>query len=338
MKVSATRSPPRKKGKSPTVRLTSKRFGPEIKRFQTGDVVEVLQARNKSVLGRIEKLNAHELIVRRDGKGGVIRLRAAQVQRLTLLYRPLTVGEEEGPLQPARPQESWLERYAAGEVLGKDPHVLWNVRFLHNVPLIVTRTLTLNALRFRERKQRRSYFHRGGLPQTLYRSDEVKLVGLTLGYHRARGRQLEPCIGTVYLYLVRRNHTIWPVASLDRLHPADLSGESVKRFLTYEPVTLVARRPGSSHAHRVYRFKSDKVRTYRRHLEATPEPDAMRRMRAKRDKRLSASEERVRKLYKAFGLPDALDLEKRLEVSFYLPSAAEGGLHLLAYKRLIGLD
>ncbi|HBP20314.1 MAG TPA: hypothetical protein DEA08_21305 [Planctomycetes bacterium] len=327
--------------KSPTITLTSRRFGSEIRRFEVGDVIEVLRSDGRYARGRVEKLSPHELVLSDDSGRSEdrARLRPSQVTKLELLYRPVpTTPKTGGPAAPLNPEETWLERYAPDQILGQEPHVLWNSRFLHNVPLIVERTFSLTALTYVERSRARTYFRRGGVPQSLYRGDEVKLVGSTLGYHTARRGEQEPCLGWVYLYLVKRSSTVWPLYSLDRIHPGDLSKESVQRFLSHEPVTLVVRRPGQLHPHKVYRFKAERVRIYRKHLEATPEPAAIRRMRARRHDKLQHAEERVRNLYKAFGLREEGDLHRRLEVSFYLPAAVEGGLHLLRYRRVIGLD
>lgn len=327
--------------KSPTITLTSRRFGAEIRRFELGDVIEVLRADGRYERGRVEKLSPHELVLSDDNGRSEdrTRLRPSQVTKLELLYRPVpTAPKTPGEGAPISSEETWLEHFAPDQILGQEPHVLWNSRFLHNVPLIVERTFSLTALSFVERSQARTYFRRGGVPQSLYRGDEVKLVGSTLGYHRARRGEQEPCLGWVYLYLVKRSWTVWPLYSLDRIHPGDLSAESVKRYLSHEPVTLVVRRPSQIHPHKVYRFKAERVRIYRKHLEATPEPAAIRRMRARRHDQLQHAEERVRNLYKAFGLRDEDDLHRRLEVSFYLPAAVEGGLHLLRYRRVIGLD
>ena len=327
--------------KSPTITLTSRRFGGEIRRFELGDVIEVLRTDGRYARGRVEKLSPHELVLSDDSGRSEerTRLRPSQVTKLELLYRPVPVTPKTtGAAAPINPEETWLERFAPDQILGHEPHVLWNSRFLHNVPLIVERTFSLTGLGFVERSRARTYFRRGGVPQSLYRGDEIKLVGHTLGYHTARRGEQEPCLGWVYLYLVKRASTVWPLYSLDRIHPGDLSEESVKRFLSHEPVTLVVRRPGQIHPHKVYRFKAERVRIYRKHLEATPEPAAIRRMRARRHDQLQHAEERVRNLYKAFGLREDSDLHRRLEIAFYLPAAVEGGLHLLRYRRVIGLD
>lgn len=334
------KSAKRAKRPTATVRISGGTFGSDVRRFRKGDLVEVQLARSRYLRGWLEKLTSSLLSMEqepRPRKGRRrIRLKPSQVRELTLLYRPVRPKKADATRGPLSAEESWLEEHAPDAIIGKHALVLWNTRFLHNVPLVVKRPLTLNGLSIRERKHSRTYFGAGSLPQSLYAGDEVKVIGATAGYQQSPRGVPEPSLGRVYLYLVKRADTIWPVFSLDRLHPSDLDRESVKRYLKHEPVTLVVRRPAEAPL-LVIRRKASELRSYRKQLEAIPEPEAMRRLRAKGDPGLAKAEAAIRKVYESFELEEPA-LEYRISVRFELPAAIEGNLRMLRYEREIGLD
>ena len=325
-----------------TVRISGGSFGSEVRRFRKGDLIEIEMSRGRYLRGSIETLDGGQLIIKQEPKprsgASRVRLRPGHVREIALLYRPVQVEGSSGAAArgPLTPEQSWLEEHAPDEVLGKLPHVLWNTRFLHNVPLVVARPLTLNGLELIARQNARSYFSAGSLPQALYAGDEVKLIGAYVGHQRAPRGVPEPSLGRVYGYLVRRADTIWPVFSLDRLHPSDLQDESVARYLEHEPMTLIVSRPGEPPLS-VVRKKASELRGYRQRLDAIPEPQAMRRLRAKDDPSLTEIETEIRAVYALFGL-EGPDLEHRISVQFELPAAIEGNLRLLRYEREVGLD
>lgn len=323
-----------------TVRISGGTFGSDVRRFRKGDLVEVQLARSRYLRGWVEKLTSSQLSMEqepRPRKGRRrIRLKPSQVRELTLLYRPVRPAKPDATRGPLSAEESWLEEHAPDAIIGKHALVLWNTRFLHNEPLVVKRPLTLNGLSVELRKNTRTYFGAGSLPQALYAGDEVKVIGATPGYQRAPRGVPEPNLGRVYLYLVKRADTIWPVFSLDRLHPSDLDPASVKRYLGHEPMTLVVRRPGEAPL-LVSRRKASQLRAYRKRLDAIPEPQAMRRLRAKQDPSLPKIEAEIRKVYQLFELEEPA-LEHRISVRFEVPAAIEGNLRMLRYEREIGLD
>lgn len=331
---------PRRRRPTATVRITGKTFGSDVRRFRKGDLIEVQLARSRYLRGWVEKLTSTQLSMEqepRPRKGRKrLRLKPSQVRELTLLYRPVRPTKPDATRGPLSAEESWLEEHAPDAIIGKHALVLWNTRFLHNVPLVVDRPLTLNGLTVIQRKGSRTYFGPGSLPQALYAGDEVKIIGATPGYQRAPRGVPEPSLGRVYLYLVKRADTIWPVFSLDRLHPSDLDPESVKRYLEHEPMTLVVGRPGEAPL-MVGRRKANVLRDYRKRLDAIPEPQAMRRLRAKQDANLAKFETEIRKAYRLFDLEEPA-LEHRIVVRFEVPAAIEGNLRMLRYEREIGLD
>jgi hypothetical protein len=341
-KAKPSKAKPSKRRRRPTatVRITGGTFGSDVRRFRKGDLVEVQLARSRFLRGWVEKLTNSQLSMEqepRPRKGRrSIRLKPSQVRELTLLYRPVRPTKKDATRGPLSAEESWLEQHAPDAIIGKHALVLWNTRFLHNVPLVVKRPLTLNGLTVVLRKNSRTYFGPGSLPQALYAGDEVKVIGATPGYQRAPRGVPEPNLGRVYFYLVKRADTIWPVFSLDRLHPTDLDPESVKRYLQHEPMTLVVGRPGEPPV-LVARRKASQLRGYRKRLDAIPEPQAMRRLRAKQDAKLSQIEGEIRKVYRLFELEEPA-LEHRVVVRFGVPAAIEGNLRMLRYEREIGLD
>ncbi|MBL4850020.1 MAG: hypothetical protein JKY65_31210 [Planctomycetes bacterium] len=334
------KSTTRAKRPTATVRITGGTFGSDVRRFRKGDLVEVQLARNRYLRGWLEKLTRGLLTMQQEPRPRSgrkrIRLKPGQVRELTLLYRPVLPARKDPTRGPPTAEESWLEQHAPDMIVGKHPLVLWNTRFLHNVPLLVRRPLTINGLRIVDRKHRRTYFGTGSLPQSLYAGDEVKVLGATPGYQHAPRGVPEPSLGRVYLYLVKRADTIWPVSSLDRLHPSDLNPESVNRYLKHEPVTLVVRRPGEPPI-LIARRKASELRAYRKRLDAIPEPQAMRRLRARNDASVAKAEAEIRKIYALFELEEVA-LEHRISVRFELPAAIEGNLRMLRYEREIGLD
>lgn len=340
--AAAQPKPPARRRATATVKISGGSFGSDVRRFRKGDLIEAQLTRGRYLRGWVESIDSGQLIMEQEPRPRSgqrrIRLRPGHVRELALLYRPLQVeGVGEDPSRgPLTPEQSWLEQHAPDEIVGKHPLVLWNTRFLHNVPLVVSRPLTLNGLELEARKNQRTYFGSGSLPQALYAGDEVKLMGATAGYQRAPRGVPEPSLGRVYLYLIKRADTIWPVFSLDRLHPSDLQEASVKRFLEHEPVTLTVGRPGEAPLS-VVRKKADELRGYRARLDAIPEPQAMRRLRAKEDPSVPKAEAEIRAVYELFGL-EAPDLEHRIEVRFELPAAIEGNLRMLRYEREVGLD
>ena len=87
----------------------------------------------------------------------------------------------------------------------------------------------------------------------------------------------------------------------------------------------------------ISRRKASQLRSYRKRLDAIPEPQAMRRLRAKQDPSLAKTEAEIRKVYQLFELEEPA-LEHRILVRFEVPSALEGNLRMLRYEREIGLD
>ena len=334
------KGPAKRRGPTATVRISGGTFGSDVRRFRKGDLVEVQLARSRYLRGWLETLTSSQLSMEqepRPRKGRRrIRLKPSQVRELTLLYRPVGPAKPDATRTPLSAEESWLEEHAPDAIIGKHALVLWNTRFLHNVPLVVKRPLTLNGLTIELRKISRTYFGAGSLPQALYAGDEVKVIGATPGYQRSPRGVPEPNLGRVYLYLVKRADTIWPVFSLDRLHPSDLDPASVKRYLDHEPMTLVVGRPGEAPL-MISRRKASQLRSYRKRLDAIPEPQAMRRLRAKQDPSLAKTEAEIRKVYQLFELEEPA-LEHRILVRFEVPSALEGNLRMLRYEREIGLD
>lgn len=323
-----------------TVRISGGSFGSDVRRFHKGDLIEVQLNRGRYLRGWLESLTRGDLVLDQEPRPRTgnrrIRLTPGHVRELTLLYRPVKPETEDPTSGPLSPEESWLEKYAPDEIVGKHPLVLWNTRFLHNVPLIVDRPLTLNGLEVVGRRGGRTYFGVGSLPQALYSGDEIKLLGSMAGYQRAPRGVPEPSLGRVYCYLIRRADTIWPVFSLDRLHPSDLQAESVTRFLQHEPATITVAKPNEPPL-LIARKKASELRSYRERLDAIPEPQAMRRLRAKQDPSVPPAEQQIRKVYAEFGL-EAPALEHRIVVGFELPVAIEGNLILVRYEREIGLD
>lgn len=344
---------PEEKPKTPTiggdgvgsVKMSGSRtFAKEVKEFKPNDVVEIELRRGGVTRGTISTLRRRVIVISSARPGDsrdseiLTRLTPKQVTRIKLLFRPsddvaVRIG---GPLNPL---ETWLERFADAEVLGKDPTKLWDARFRQAVPLVVRRSFKIKTLSFKERSGGRAHFSRTTRPTQLQQLDQIKVAGITLGYPPKSRNGKETCLGEVYLYLVRRGRTVWTIHSLERLHPGDLTRASVGRFLKLETVTLTLSRPGQARPFKIRRIRASHARIYRRHLERTPDRPEVRRLRARADAaKLADAEKRVKAMYGAMGLKDPKDLDKALVIDFRLPAAHEGGIHLLPYKREIGLD
>lgn len=309
--------------------------------LREGDVVEVVLTRGGSLRGEIRSLRPRLLVITSDaGRGGggiVTEHRPEEVVDVRLLHRAggLVTASEPGPRSEA---ESWLPAHADGEVLGRDAAALWSGRFGPSAALVVVRELELPALAFAERTRGRPYFASRPTPSSLEVGDEVKLVGSTIGYARGLDGK-DYALGEVYLYLARRADRVWCVPSLQRLHTSDLDPKSVALWLATEPATLVVSRPGSAdEVVRVTRVAAGTARRYRDHLAHTPARPALRRLRAQGGEALAEGERRVRALYRGLGLTDERALDRPLLVTFTLPTAAEGVLHLLPFSREVGLD
>ncbi len=313
-----------------------------LSELREGDFVEVVLTRGGALRGEIRSLRSRLLVITSDagrpGGGGIVtEHRPEEVTDIRLLHRAggLVTASESGPRSEA---ESWLPAHADGEVLGRDAAALWTGRFGPSATLVVVRELDLPALAFAERTRGRPYFASRPTPSSLEAGDEVKLVGSAIGYARGLDGK-DYALGEVYLYLVRRAGRVWCIPSLQRLHTSDLDPQSVARWLATEPATLVVSRPGNTEeVVRVTRVAAGTARLYRDHLALTPTRPALRRLRAKGGEELVEAERRVRALYRGLGLTGEDALDRPLTVTFTLPTAAEGVLHLLPYTREIGLD
>ncbi len=309
----------------------------EVLELQEGDLVEVSLARGGAMSGTVRALRPRLLtLVTGEGKGNnllITQYRPADVRDVRLVRRPTRdlLAPQDRPLDPS---ETWLPEHADGEILGHDAAGLWSGRFADNMPLLVAREFRLDALSFVERAPGRATFSEEARPTVLQRDDQIKLVGAAMGFRQVAGKDAPP-LGEVYLYLVRRGKDVWCLPSLERLHLADLDPRSVQRFLASEQVTLVIRRPATGELVRVSRIAAKMARQYRDHIERTPDRPAMRRMRAKSDPGLAEAEQRVRTLFRAIGEED---MSRSLRVTFTLPAAEEGSIHLLPYVKEIGLD
>jgi hypothetical protein len=323
---------------TPSVVIKLDTFPKDVMDLQVKDLVEVQMTEGRpSVRGTVRGVRPRQLSVALQGSGITTQLKPEDVAGVKLLYREdpsaLTVTAD----APLNEQETWLERFADREILGKNPVKLWRGRFARNVPLKVSRAFDLGQLTFVKRSGSKKYFLPDSRDAHLRPGDSVKLVGTSLGTESVPASGKDRTLGEVYLYLVRRKNTAFAVYSFDRLQAKNLDPKSVERFLENEPVTLAVSRPGSMTHLKVVRVRASVARKYSRYLEQTPDRPAVRRLRAQRDPGLAKAEKQVRAVYKAVDLTKESDLDKPVVVAVRVPTS-EAGIHLLPFKKELGLD
>ncbi|RMG15460.1 MAG: hypothetical protein D6731_08335 [Planctomycetota bacterium] len=335
---SASEAPGTERRGPASVVIRARSFPKDVLALKAKDLVDVsLSGERGTVRGEVISVRPRELMLAIEGQGGAVtRFEPRDVEAVELLFRDdpreYTVGGD----APLNEDETWLDRFADREILGKDPRTLWKGRFARNVPLLVVRPFKLNALSFVKRRGRKVFFLPSRTPAVFRVHDQVKLVGISLGTQRAPGGK-DLNLGEVYLYLVRRGQSVFSVYSRERLQGRNFHPKSVERFLEREPVTLAVTRPGASTYLKIVRVRASVARQYSRYLEKTPDRPAIRRLRARRSPELAKAEQQVRAVYKAVDLTREEDLDRPVVIEVRVPTV-DAGIHLLPFRKELGLD